>query len=117
MFGQDVMDGLLIDQYTGESLYIRGRANFYKDELISYYVTDKSGYAKEYTTGYDKRPFHRCDFGFTIAGGFELKKFYIGVACDLGVINTANTKEWEEVGVRGYTQRNLNLQATLGYYF
>jgi hypothetical protein len=117
MFGQDVMDGLLVDQYTGESLYIRGKANFYKDEKISYFVTDKSGYSQEYITGYDKRPFRRCDFGFTIAAGFELKKFYIGVACDLGVINTANTKEWEEVGIRGYTQRNLNLQATLGYYF
>ena len=115
--GRDALDGLLINQYTGETLYIRGLANFYKDEIISYYVTDKSGYAKEYKTNYDRHPYHRCDFGFTIAAGFELKKFYIGVACDLGVINTANTKEWEEVGIRGYTQRNLNLQATLGYYF
>lgn len=115
--GQDVLDGSVINQNTGESLDIRGKANFYKNQQISYYITDKSGYAEEYKTSFDAHPYHRCDFGFTIAAGFELKKFYIGVACDLGVINSANSKEWAEAGIKGYSQRNLNLQATLGYYF
>lgn len=115
--GQDVLDGSFINQFSGESLDIRGKANFYKNQQISYYVTDKSGYAEEYKTRYDEHPYRRCDFGFTVAAGFELKKFYIGAACDFGVINTANPKEWEEAGIKGYSQRNLNLQATLGYYF
>lgn len=115
--GYDVLDGLYINSVTGETLDIRGRANFYKNEEICYYVTQKNGHVDTYKTDFDRHPFHRCDFGFTFAAGFELNKFYIGVACDLGVINSANTKEWEEAGVRGYCQRNLNLQATLGYYF
>lgn len=115
--GQDILDGSFINQYTGESLDIRGKANFYKNEQISYYVTQNNGQVEEYKTDYNEHPYRRCDFGFTVAAGFELKKFYIGVACDFGVINSANTKEWEEAGIRGYSQRNLNLQATLGYYF
>ncbi|MBQ9508099.1 MAG: outer membrane beta-barrel protein [Bacteroidales bacterium] len=117
MVGQDVLDGLFINQYTGESLDIRGKANFYKNEEICYYVTQKNGQVEKYKTDFDSHPFHRCDFGFTVAAGFELNRFYIGVAADFGVINSANTKEWEEAGVRGYSQRNLNLQATVGYYF
>lgn len=117
LVGYDLLDGTFVNQYTGESLDIRGKANFYKNEKISYYVTQQNDQVIEYTTTFDSHPFHRCDFGFTIAAGFELKKFYIGVACDLGVINSANAKEWEEAGIRGYSQRNLNLQATLGYYF
>lgn len=117
LLGYDVLDGTFINQSTGESLDMRGKANFYKNEQISYYVTQKNGQVLKYTTDFDAHPFRRCDFGFTIAAGFELNKFYIGVACDLGVINSANAKEWEEAGVKGYSQRNLNLQATLGYYF
>lgn len=36
---------------------------------------------------------------------------------NLMVKSCGKQEEWEEVGIRGYTQRNLNLQATLGYYF
>ncbi|MBO4654151.1 MAG: PorT family protein [Bacteroidales bacterium] len=117
LVGYDVLDGTFINQYTGESLDMRGKANFYKNEQISYYVTQKNDQVLKYTTDFDAHPYRRCDFGFTVAAGFELKKFYIGVACDLGVINSANAKEWEEAGIKGYSQRNLNLQATLGYYF
>lgn len=117
MVGRDLLDGLYINNNTGESLDIRGTANFYKNEKICYYVTQKNGQVDTYTTNFDAHPFRRCDFGFTLAAGFELNKFYIGVGVDLGVINSANAKEWEEAGVRGYSQRNLNLQATVGYYF
>ena len=117
MVGQDVMDGKFINTVTGESLDIRGKANFYKNEEICYYVTQKNGQVVTYKTDFDSHPFRRCDFGFTLAAGFELNKFYIGVGVDLGVINSANAKEWEEAGVKGYRQRNLNLQATVGYYF
>jgi hypothetical protein len=115
--GYDVLDGLYVNTVTGESLDIRGKANFYKNEEIVYYVTQKNGHVDTYRTNFDRHPFHRCDFGFTIAAGFELNKFYIGAACDLGVINSANTAEWEEAGIMGYSQRNFNLQVTLGYYF
>ena len=117
MVGQDVMDGKFINTVTGESLDIRGKANFYKNEEICYYVTQKNGQVVTYKTDFDSHPFRRCDFGFTLAAGFELNKFYIGVGVDLGVINSANAKEWEEAGVKGYRQRNLNLQATVGYFF
>jgi len=117
MVGQDVMDGKFINTVTGESLDIRGKANFYKNEEICYYVTQKNGQVVTYKTDFDSHPFRRCDFGFTLAAGFELNKFYIGVGVDLGVINSANAKEWEEAGVKGYRQRTLNLQATVGYYF
>ena len=117
MVGHDILDGTFINQYTGESLDVRGKANFYKNEEVCYYVTQKNGQVEKYTTGLDEHPFRRCDFGFTVAVGVELNKFYIGAACDLGVINSANAKEWEEAGIKGYSQRNLNLQFTVGYYF
>ncbi len=115
--GYDVLDGLFINTTTGESLDIRGKANFYKNEQICYYVTQKNGHVDTYKTDFDSHPFHRCDFGFTVAAGFELNKFYIGAACDFGVINSANASEWEEAGIKGYRQRNLNLQVNVGYYF
>ncbi len=115
--GQDVLDGKYINQYTGETSDIRGKCYVYKDERIHYYVTDKSGYTEKINTDLYTHPYQRFDFGITMAAGFELKKFYIGVACDLGILNSANVKAWEEIGIKGYSQRNLNLQATLGYYF
>ena len=115
--GQDALKGSYIDQYTGESSDIRGKCNVYKDERIYYYITDKSGYTEQQNIDLYTHPYRRFDFGLTVAAGFELKKFYIGIACDLGILNTANAKAWESIGIKGYSQRNLNLQATLGYYF
>lgn len=116
--GQDAMEGTLIDQNNEANYWkIRGKANFYKDEKISLYKTEQDDFVTEYPTGFYNHPFRRCDFGFSVAVGFELKKFYIGAGADFGVINTANVNEWERVGIREYSQRNLNLQVNLGYYF
>lgn len=116
--GRDVMTGTATDNTTGAIYEIESRENYYKHEEINYYLRNKvDGIAEEYLAKVATHPYKRCDFGFTFALGVELNKFYIGAACDLGVVNSANSKEWEDAGIKGYTQRNVNTQITIGYYF
>ncbi len=117
LHGVDEMTGVGIDKYTGETYGVRGQANFYKNERISYFLTDRSGYARKETLPMENHPYNRCDFGFSFNAGFQLSKFYIGAGCDLGVINSANQKEWEYLGVNNYVQRNLNVNILVGYNF
>lgn len=117
LHGMDEMSGGAVDKYTGETYGVRGQANFYKNEQISYYIKDASGYSQTYVLPMENHPYNRCDFGFSFNAGFQLSKFYIGAGCDLGVINSANQKEWENIGVTNYVQRNLNVNILIGYNF
>lgn len=117
LHGMDEMTGVGNDKYTGETYGVRGQANFYKNEQISYFITDRSGYAEKEILPMENHPYNRCDFGFSFNAGFQLSKFYIGAGCDLGVINSANQKEWENLGVNNYVQRNLNVNILVGYNF
>lgn len=117
LHGMDEMSGGAVDKYTGETYGVRGQANFYKNEQISYYIKDASGYSQTSVLPMENHPYNRCDFGFSFNAGFQLSKFYIGAGCDLGVINSANQKEWENIGVTNYVQRNLNVNILIGYNF
>lgn len=117
LHGMDEMSGGAVDKYTGETYGVRGQANFYKNEQISYYIKDASGYSQTSVLPMKNHPYNRCDFGFSFNAGFQLSKFYIGAGCDLGVINSANQKEWENIGVTNYVQRNLNVNILIGYNF
>lgn len=115
--GRDIVTGTATDS-EGNIYDIESRQNYYKSERIYYTVRNRAdGTGEQYLAFVSERPFKQCDFGFTFAAGFELNKFYVGAACDLGVINSANVKTWEDAGIKGYTQRNLNLQITIGYTF
>lgn len=117
LHGTDEMTGKLTDKFTGTIYDVRGQANFYKNELIAYYITDRNGYVEQHTLPYSSHPYNRFDFGFSFAAGFQLSGFYIGASCDLGVINSSNKREWELAGVKNYVQRNLNVSVLLGYNF
>ena len=115
--GKDVMDGTFYDNVTKQSLDVRGEANFYKNEQVSFYCKQIDDKWLTIPTKFDQQLYTRCDFGFSFAAGFQLKSFYIGAGCDVGAINTAKQKSWEKAGVHGYTQRNLNIHLTLGFDF
>lgn len=55
--------------------------------------------------------FNRLDMGLSAEVGYSFPKVYIGVHCDLGLMNMANAKFFGE----NFVQRNLNAQVLIGY--
>lgn len=115
--GKEMLDGHLYNQYNGQYLDIRGTADLYKNEQISFYAAQIDDHWHTYDTPFDSQPYCRCDFGFSFAAGLQLGKFYVGAGCDLGVINTAKSEEWAEAGVKNYKQHNLNIDVMIGFNF
>ncbi|MEG1905649.1 MAG: porin family protein [Bacteroidales bacterium] len=115
--GKITMQEKYYNKTTNTSLDINGTTHYFKDNQTSLYATDnQTGYTEKIETN-NYAAANRFDFGVSVAVGFEISKFYIGVGYDIGIYNTGAQKFWDAAGMKKYKQHNMNFQATVGYNF
>lgn len=111
-----------------KSLVYNGDIDMY-DKLHSWTTTGKNGdmdYSNDYSTGYEKSPFKRFNYGLRFGLAYEMQGFQLGINYNLTLSNMANSEFFEgnrlpvlqETGTNnmtGYKFKIHSVEAKLAY--